>query len=117
MRTPDQIQADYMKYRGTCKEACEALVSERPELRIVRGHYFCASWCSNEPHWWCVDPHGNIVDPTKLQFPCAGLGTYTEFDGWCECAQCGKEFLEEHGRFASNYAFCSAKCNMRFVGL
>lgn len=37
---------------------------------------------------------------------------------YVECAQCGKQMLEEHvSSFHGNYAFCSTACNLRFVGL
>ena len=32
---------DYLKYRGKCKEFCEELVRENPDLTMVRGHYWC----------------------------------------------------------------------------
>ena len=34
--------------RGKCKEYSEQLVTERPDLRLVRGHYWCPIWNSNE---------------------------------------------------------------------
>lgn len=112
-----QEQTDYEKYRGKCKEMSEALCAEDPTLRLVRGHYYCPIWNTEEPHWWCEKPDGTVVDPTKLQFGSKGLGTYTEFNGICECAECGKEVPEEIARIDGRYAFCSTKCNMRFVGL
>jgi hypothetical protein len=111
-------ESNYSRYRGKCKEMSEALVAENPVLRLVRGHYWEPMWNRDEPHWWCVNPDGEIIDPTRLQFPSGGIAEfYTEFDGTCECANCGKEFNEQDGRFDSNYAFCSSSCNMRFVGL
>jgi hypothetical protein len=113
----DAIQSDYLKYRGKCKEMSEALVAEDPTLTLVRGHYFCPIWNRDEPHWWCVKQDGTIVDPTARQFPSAGGGIYTPFNGMVACAECGKEVPEADAVFDSNYAFCSGKCNMRFVGL
>ena len=109
--------SDYLKYRGKCKEMSEALVASDPSLTLVRGHYFCPIWNSDEPHWWCVDAQGEIVDPTMLQFPSKGKGIYTPFNGIITCSECGKELPESEARFDSNYAFCSSTCNMRFVGL
>jgi hypothetical protein len=60
---------------------------------------------------------GTIYDPSKDQFPSRGLGIYTPFDGHVVCAECGKEMDEGEARLESNYAFCSTRCNMRFVGL
>lgn len=109
-------ETDYIKYRGKCKEFCEELVAKDPSLRMVRGHYEDTFW-GKQPHWWCVDIVGNIVDPTVKQFADGGMGEYIEFDGWCECSQCGKRIHESEARFESRYAFCSYTCNMRFVGL
>lgn len=109
-------ESDYAKYRGKCKEMCEALIQSDPSLTIVRGHYFCPFW-GEQAHWWTVDKDGKIIDPTAKQFPSKGHGEYMEFDGRVSCAECGKEMQEKEARFESNYGFCSTKCNMRFVGL
>jgi hypothetical protein len=116
-RTPEQIQADYLKFRGKCKELSEQAVKEDPTLRLVRGHYFCAVWNSNEPHWWTVREDGTVYDPSKAQFPCNGMGIYEEFDGIVPCAECGKEVEEKDAKLTGNYGFCSNACAMRFVGL
>jgi hypothetical protein len=108
---------DYLKFRGKCREMAEAAILQDPTLRLVRGHYYCPLWNTEEAHWWCVRPDGSIFDPTARQFPSKGLGEYVEFDGVVECAQCGKEIPEEEARFDSRYAFCSSACNRRFVGL
>lgn len=111
------MTSDYLKFRGRCKELAEAAAQRDTTLRLVRGHYFCPIWNSEEPHWWCEKPDGTIVDPSCLQFPSAGLGVYTEFDGRIACAQCGKEITEAEAIFESNYAFCSSACFGRFVGV
>lgn len=116
MNSEEQVE-NYLKYRGKCKELSEQAYAEDPTLTLVRGHYYCPIWDSDEQHWWCKKPDGTIVDPSKLQFPSAGLGEYREFDGIVTCAQCGKEMKEEDAHFDSRYAFCSTICNMRFVGL
>ena len=109
--------SNYLRYRGKCKEEAEKLCQEDPTLTLVRGHYFCPLWNSEEPHWWCTKSDGTIVDPTKLQFPSGGLGIYTPFSGLVTCSECGKELKEEEAQFDSNYTFCSTACHMRFVGL
>ncbi len=109
--------SNYQKYRGKCKEMSEALCKENPELTLVRGHYYCPIWDSDEPHWWCTKPDGTIVDPTKLQFPSKGHGIYTPFNGYCECANCGKEILEEEATTDGRFAFCSLTCYGQFVGV
>jgi hypothetical protein len=93
---------------------CEALIATRPDLTLVRGHYYDAGW-GEQPHWWCVAPDGTIEDPTKLQFPSEGRGIYVPFDGSVECSNCGKEGREEdfdtsHG----HYVFCSYECGVKF---
>lgn len=109
-------QSDYMKYRGKCKELSEAAVALDPALRLVRGTYWCPMW-GNQAHWWCEKSDGTIIDPSAKQFPSKGMGEYTEFNGVCECAECGKEVMEEEASFESRYAFCSDRCKLRFVGL
>lgn len=111
-----QIQSNYMKYRGKCKEMVNAAVLADPTLRAVRGYYHCPLWGKQE-HWWAEKPDGTIVDPTAKQFPSGGLGEYEEFDGVLHCSECGKQIKEEFATFYGNYCFCSTKCNMRFVGL
>lgn len=112
-----QPLTDYQKYRGKCREMSEAACAADPSLRLVRGHYFCPIWNTEEQHWWTVRPDGQIFDPTKDQFPSKGMGIYTEFNGVVECAECGKEVLEKDARIDGRYTFCSTRCNMRFVGL
>ena len=111
------MSSEYMSYRGKCKEMSEALLVADPTLRLVRGHYYCPIWNTEEPHWWCEKPDGTVVDPSAKQFPSKGLGIYTEFNGFVNCAECGKEISEDEAVFESNYAFCSTRCLMRFVGL
>lgn len=108
---------NYQKYRGKCKEFSEAACKNDPTLTLVRGHYFCPLWGTNEPHWWTQKPDGTIYDPTKDQFPSKGMGIYTPFDGMMECSECGKRIKEEDADIEGNYAFCSYQCHMRFVGL
>ncbi len=118
MSAPDtstvEEPSNYLKYRGKCKEFCEALCKEDSSLTLVRGHYYDAGW-GEQPHWWCVKADGTIVDPTALQFPSEGRGIYVPFDGSVECDNCGKEGREEdfdtsHGR----YVFCSYECGVKF---
>ena len=109
-------ESDYVKYRGKCKEMSQELVKADPSLTLVRGHYWCYMW-GEQPHWWVKDKDGKIIDPTANQFPSKGSGEYVEFNGRVSCSECGKDMDEKEARFDSNYAFCSTRCNMRFVGL
>lgn len=106
---------DYQKYRGKCKEMSEELCALDGSLRLVRGHYHCPIW-GEQAHWWC-ERDGEVVDPTVKQFPSNGLGEYVEFDGICQCSECGVSGLEKDFTFESNYQYCSSACHMRFVGL
>lgn len=108
---------DYMKFRGKCRELSEAAVAADPTLRLVRGYYWCPVWNTQEAHWWTVRADGTVYDPSAAQFPSRGLGTYTEFSGLVQCAECGKEMPESDAHFDSRYAFCSGECNGRFVGV
>jgi len=115
-RSPEEQMSDYREFRGKCKELAESTTLADPSLVLVRGHYYCHVY-GEQPHWWCARPDGTIVDPSARQFPSNGMGVYTPFDGTVECAECGKEMQEHDAKFDGNYAFCSTKCNMRFVGL
>lgn len=108
---------NYEKYRGKCKEFCEQAVKDDPSLTLVRGHYYCPIWNTDESHWWTIREDGSIYDPTAKQFPSNGHGIYTKFDGIVSCAECGKEIKEEDADIEGNYCFCSTACHMRFVGL
>lgn len=110
----DKQEEYYRLYRGKCRMLSEALVAANPKLRLVRGHYYCPFW-GPQAHWWCVDESGAIQDPTRLQFPSEGEGDYVEFDGICECEECGKRFPEADGSFYGNHAFCSNDCIIRHV--
>ena len=114
---PDTYTSEYMKYRGKCREMSEALCREDPTLTLVRGHYVCPIWRTEEPHWWCTKPDGTIVDPTALQFPSKGKGVYIPFNGMVACANCGKEIPEDKADIEGNYAFCGYTCHGQFIGI
>jgi len=109
--------SDYSTFRGKCHEFCAELISKDPTLRLVRGHYYCPISNSRDPHWWCIDVDGKIIDPTARQFPSKGFGEYEEFDGFVTCAECGEKMEESCAMFSGNYAFCSHVCACRFVGV
>lgn len=111
------MSSDYLQYRGKCKELSQQAVAADPSLELVRGTYVCPMW-GEQHHWWCKTADGTIVDPSVAQFPTKGIGAeYVEFDGIVHCANCHQAVPEEHATFDGRYAFCSTKCNMRFVGL
>lgn len=109
---------DYKKYRGKCKEFCDALILERPELTLVRGHYFEPQWARDEAHWWCTEPDGTIVDPTAKQFPSGCIKElYTPYNGFSDCEECGESIPEARIIMQGRYPVCSDHCAMKLVGL
>jgi hypothetical protein len=108
---------DYVKYRGKCKAMSEELCNNNSSLTLVRGYYFCPFWNVTEQHWWTKETDGTIVDPTKEQYPSKGNGEYIEFDGMCECEECGALFPENKGTFHGSHAFCSYICYGRCIGV
>jgi len=63
--------------RGMCGAATSEMVAAFPELTKVRGHVMTGM--GREPHWWCTDLDGSIVDPTVTQFNHTRL-VYEPFD-------------------------------------
>jgi len=116
---PTSLTADegYRLFRGRCKELCDAACAADPTLVLVRGHYFCPIWNTEEAHWWTVRSDGTINDPSLEQFPSRGMGIYTPFNGMVTCAECGKEMNEKDADIEGNYAFCGYLCHGRFVGV
>jgi len=109
---------NYKNYRGKCKKYCEDLIKEDPSLRLVRGHYYCPLW-GEQAHWWVEDKEGNIIDPTKDQFPSKGMGEYIEFSGIVYCEVCGKEMKEEEATWMSRFPVCNDNdwCARTLVGV
>jgi hypothetical protein len=106
-------QSDYSKYRGKCKQFCEELLAKNPKLTLIRGYYHCAYW-GKQPHWWCEDQDGNIIDPTIKQFPDKN-GEYEKFSGIFNCSNCGVETEESKSTIYGNYIFCSGECLIKFI--
>lgn len=73
------IATNVPKAYGECGKVTEAMIAAFPELKRVRGHYYCVIWGERE-HWWLVDVDGEIVDPTARQFPSCGKGIYVPWD-------------------------------------
>jgi len=99
------LDMTYTKAYGNCKEVCEGMKKRFPELRLVRGHYYCAVW-SKRGHWWLETESGERIDPTAMQFPSKGKGVYEEWDDSQPeptgmCPNCGElcyngEYVHEH---------------------
>lgn len=111
------MSTDYQKYRGKCKKLSEAACRKDPTLTIKRGWYYCPIINKDEEHWWTVREDGSIYDPSRKQFPSKGYGYYTEYEGFVECAECGKQIPENEIIHMSRYYVCSDRCAMNLVGL
>jgi len=99
-----------------CQDAVEKMVEAFPELEKVPGHVFVMGW-GQRAHWWCVTSEGEIVDPTKSQFPMV-----FDYEAWVpgtevyvgKCMNCGAEIykavqkLEEAAGL--NTGVCSDVC-------
>ena len=97
---------------GKCAEATTSMVAAFPELKRVRGHYFCLIWGERE-HWWCIAPDETIVDPTRKQFPTQSDTAYTPWvEGTPEptgrCPNCGDTCYD--GRYC-----CSERCERDYA--
>lgn len=87
-----------------------------PELRMTCG--FVVIWQTPEPqpHWWLVDPAGDIVDPTLAQF--GPVSEYREIDEAhparhyprVKCMNCGSYFIQAPGNLEHSPA-CSRACS------
>lgn len=114
LQTEDELNINYIKYRGKCKQFCDEAIEKDPTLKLVRGHYYCPIW-GEQQHWWTVREDGSIYDPTKLQFPSGGNGVYAEFDGHINCEYCHKSVKEEDAYFVYHHVYCSGECYYRDV--
>lgn len=97
---------------GTCAEVTEAMAAAFPELRRVRGHYYCPIW-GERGHWWLFAQDEQIVDPTAAQFPSGGLGEYVEWEEGSReptgnCPQCG-DLVYDGG------TCCSENCHIAYA--
>lgn len=93
-RYREWINKNVKEVLGTCAEITDKMNKEFPELRRVRGHYFCTV-LGNREHWWLVDECGEIIDPTVGQFPSLGSGVYREWkegdkEPTGKCINCGE---------------------------
>lgn len=112
----DWIDARYPTQQsayGKCREATADMIAAFPELRLIRGHYYCLAGWGERTHWWCVAADGSVVDPTARQFPSGGRGEYV---AWIEgdkeptgqCPNCN-EYVYDGG------TCCSEKCHNQYA--
>lgn len=104
-----ELRTKYLKYIvfekseafGNCEKVCRKITELEPDLRLVRGHYYCSVWGERQ-HWWLEDEGGNVFDPTCEQFPTKGNGVYVEWDNSQPeptglCPQCGEYIYNNEG--------------------
>jgi hypothetical protein len=96
---------------GQCKKICEEMNKVFPELKLIRGHYFCPIW-EERGHWWLVNHNNDIIDPTAIQFPSKGEGLYIPWDEsqaepTGKCPNCGELIFD--GRYVHK------ECEIAFI--
>lgn len=95
--------------RGLCVMMTLKMVEAFPELRRVRGHYYCPMSGEQYTHWWLMAADGSIIDPTADQFLSCGAGVYEEYAGpepTGKCLDCGALLF-------GPLTFCDATCAYR----
>lgn len=105
------IEKNVTDIRGTCRDVTLQMAGDFPELTRVRGHYFCPVW-GERAHWWLVTSGGEVVDPTKEQFPSKGIGHYEPWDESQPeptgmCPECGEHCYDFN-------TFCSDACGRAY---
>jgi hypothetical protein len=103
------------KELGNCKEYSEKMAEVFPELKVVRGHYYCHTW-GERGHFWLVDKWGGIIDPTKAQFPSKGNGRYVPWNEGDEeptgkCLNCA-EYVYNENQFCNDNCEREFRCNL-----
>ncbi len=95
-----------------CAEATAAMVEAFPQLRRVRGQAMVG--IDFRPHWWCVTPDGEIIDPTAHQWP--ALPVFYEAlpedaeEPRGKCIYCGELLFQSRG--ADSYLCENCKPNV-----
>ena len=93
-------------------EATQRMVEAFPELKRVRGYVHNMFRPRAHAHMWCVDPTGQIVDPTVHQWPyILDPGQYEAIPDGAEephgmCMECGKLCYKSRGATAYHCEVC-----------
>jgi hypothetical protein len=66
---------------GACGIYCDDMRKVFPELKLITGHYSDPLTNSMYEHFWLEAPDGSVVDPTAIQFPTRGYGSYHPLSG------------------------------------
>jgi len=116
--TPQQMVA-------SCASRSQEMARVFPELKAVAG-YICFLGGGKAEHWWCVDPQGNVIDPTADQFrvmlrpPIIGYEPYDRAKHGPmrvgKCMNCGDAIYDDNPRFKGhgNPGICSDECEEDF---
>lgn len=110
---------------GHCKQQCEKMNKQFPELIPAKGWYFDAIWNEEREHHWLKTSDGEIIDPTAIQFPTKGMTNYyTEYkkgDAFKigKCAYCGNDIVAteediDSGKYI-DLTVCSEECHKAYV--
>jgi len=83
-------------------EATQRMMEAFPELKCVRGYVHNMFRPRAHAHVWCVDPTGEIVDPTAHQWPIVLASSYEAIPEGAEepqggCYQCGRLLYRSKG--------------------
>lgn len=101
-----------------CGNAVQKMKEVFPELEVKAG------WISGSEHWWCVDPQGNIVDPTLVQYIGRGIKPpfhYKEFQPGMlvrvgRCMNCGDDIYKQVQTLEGNrVSICSNACERAYI--
>ena len=106
---------------GKCAAAVLEMVEAFPELKKIRGHVAIpdpdsATGFRMWPHWWCVSPTEERVDPTASQFPI--ILFYEEWNDakpepTGKCGNCG-EYCFNGDNFCCSHCESAVRADLGF---
>jgi len=117
------VTKEFNRGYGKCRETCEAMIAEFPDLEIRKGIFQSAAWGPRQ-HWWCR--HGDqIVDPTAAQHPDGEVFPFTSAK-YVDLTDVSEEDAIDQGIVPSGRcpdcgdyvyrgeSFCSEECARRY---
>lgn len=103
---------------GKCHSATSEMMTEFPELQLVKGHVYCPF--GKRGHVWLKDPDGKVVDPTASQF-----GMVFDYEPWepgmevrvGRCMECGVDIWRAVDTLDEDHSdcICSKECEAMFA--
>jgi hypothetical protein len=101
-----------------CAEATAAMVAAFPTLRRVRGHAMIG--IDFRPHWWCISPDGEIIDPTAHQWSASPVfydAMPEDAEEPCgKCIYCGDLLYRSRGADSYLCENCKPNVELRDAG-